>query len=91
VCERETEKQADRQSGLNRAIRLDRDGIKNWRAGSAVKSIGCSSKGLRFDFQHLHRSSQLSVTPMLGELILLACLDTACIWFTCMQAKHPHM
>jgi hypothetical protein len=38
-----------------------------WRDGSVVKSTGCSSRGPRFNSQHLHGSSQLSATPVPGE------------------------
>ena len=33
-----------------------------------VKSTGCFSRGPRFNSQHLHGSSQLSVTPVPGDL-----------------------
>ena len=38
------------------------------RIGSVVMSTGCSSKGPRFNSQHPHGSSQLSVTPVPGDL-----------------------
>jgi hypothetical protein len=37
------------------------------RDGSVVKSTGCSSRGSGFDSQHLHSSSQPSLTPVLGR------------------------
>lgn len=37
--------------------------------GSAVKSTGCASTGPEFYSQHLHGSSQPSVTPVLGNLV----------------------
>ena len=36
--------------------------------GLAVKSTGCSSRWPRFNSQHPHDSSQLSVTPVAGDL-----------------------
>ena len=41
-----------------------------WRDGSVVKSIGCSSKGLGFNFQHPHGSSQQFATSVPGVLTL---------------------
>ena len=40
-----------------------------WRDGSAVKSTDCSSRGPRFNSQHPHSSSHLSVTAVLRDLI----------------------
>jgi hypothetical protein len=40
-----------------------------WSDGSLVKSTDCSSRGPRFNSQHLHGSSQLSVTPVSGDLV----------------------
>ena len=37
-----------------------------WRDGSLVKSTICSCRGPRFNSQHPHGSSQLSVTPVPG-------------------------
>lgn len=44
--------------------------MKCWhqRDGSTVKSTDCSSKGSRFNSQHSHGSSRLSVAPDPGEL-----------------------
>lgn len=39
-----------------------------WRGGSV--SPGCSSRGPRFNSQHSHGGSQLSVTPVLGDSML---------------------
>lgn len=39
-----------------------------WRDGLAVKSIGCSFRGLRLASQHPHGCSQPSVTQVLGDL-----------------------
>ena len=39
-----------------------------WRNASVVKSIDYSSKGLEFDSQQPHGSSQLSATPVPGNL-----------------------
>ena len=41
--------------------------IQDWRDGLAIKSTG-SSRGPRFDSQHPHGRSQLSVTPVPGHL-----------------------
>ena len=41
---------------------------RDWRDGSMVKSTSCSSRGLGFNSQHPHGSSQLSVTPVPGDL-----------------------
>jgi hypothetical protein len=43
-------------------IKLFRQG---WRDGSVVKYTGCPSREPEFNSQHLHGSSQLSVTPVL--------------------------
>jgi hypothetical protein len=40
------------------ALKID---IGGWRDGSEAKSTGYSSRGLRFNFQHLHGGSQPSV------------------------------
>ena len=37
-------------------------------SGEMFKSSGCSSRGHRFNSQHPHRSSQLSVTPGINTL-----------------------
>lgn len=42
-----------------------------WRGGSKVKSIDCSCREHRFQYQHPYCSSQPSVPPILGEVILL--------------------
>jgi hypothetical protein len=42
--------------------------LQGWRHGLAFKSTGCSFKGLRFTSQYPHGSSQLSVTPVPGDL-----------------------
>ena len=39
-----------------------------WRDGIVVKSTDCSSRGLGFNSQHLHGSSQLSGTPVSWDL-----------------------
>ena len=41
---------------------------RDWRGGSVVKSIGCSSRGPRFNSQQPHGSSQLSLTLIPGDL-----------------------
>lgn len=41
-----------------------------WRDGSALKSAGCSSRETGFEVQHPFCSEQMSVTPVLGNLIL---------------------
>ena len=38
-----------------------------WRDSSVVKSTDYSSRGPRFNSQHPHGSSQLSVTPVPGD------------------------
>jgi len=48
---------------LKTKTKKDRD----WKDGSVVKSIGCSSRGPVFDSQHPHGSSHLSVTPVLED------------------------
>lgn len=40
-----------------------------WRDNSAVKSICCSYRGLRFNSQHPHSASQLSITLIQGDLM----------------------
>jgi hypothetical protein len=43
--------------------------IQGRRDGSAIKRTGCcSSRGPGFNFQHPNDSSQLSVTPVPGDL-----------------------
>jgi hypothetical protein len=44
---------------------------RHWRDGLAVKGIGCSSRGARFNSQHPHISSQLSGTPVPENLTLI--------------------
>jgi len=39
----------------------------NWRDGLVVKNIGCSPRVPRFNSQHPHGGSQLSVTPVSGD------------------------
>lgn len=56
------------------------------RNGSAVKSIGCSFRRPRLEFQRLHSGSQLSVTPVFGDLMSFSGLHK---YQTLMQAKHP--
>ena len=41
--------------------------LRGWSGGSAVKSKGCSCKGLFFSSQHLWSSHQLSMTPVPGH------------------------
>ena len=59
---------------LDVTFNLPREQFKNmnsrgWRDDSAVKSTGCSSRGPGFNSQHLHGSSQLSVTPVPGDVM----------------------
>ena len=42
-------------------------GAGGWRSGSVVKSTGCFSRVPRFNSQHPHGSSQLSLTPVPGD------------------------
>jgi hypothetical protein len=37
--------------------------------GLVVKRTGCSSRGPEFNSQHLHGSSQLSITIVPGDLV----------------------
>ena len=50
--------------------------ILTWRNGSAVKSIGCSSRGTDFISQHWYRGLQPSATsvPVSREFIVLFCI-----------------
>jgi hypothetical protein len=43
-------------------------GLNTWRDGSVVKSMGCSSRGSRFNSQHPHGTSHLFVTPVREDL-----------------------
>jgi hypothetical protein len=43
---------------------------KGWRNNSMVKSDGCSFRRPKFNSQHPHGSSQLSVTPVPRDLTL---------------------
>lgn len=56
-----------------------------WGDDSEVKS-GCSSRGRRFDSQHPHDASQLSLTAVPGIQCPLLCEHQAGTWF--MQIKH---
>ena len=47
---------------------IERTYVGGWRDGSEVKSTDCSSRRPRFNSQHPHGSSQLSVTPVPGNL-----------------------
>jgi hypothetical protein len=68
---------------INRYQELERDGC-------AVKSICCSFGGLEFGSQHLHGSSQPSITPgdptpsseLQGQRAFIH------VTYTCMQVKH---
>ena len=40
-----------------------------WKDGSVFKCICCSSIGPRFNSQHLHDNSELSITPIPGDLM----------------------
>jgi hypothetical protein len=43
--------------------------FRGWRDGSEVKSTDCPSRAPRLSSQHLHGSSQLSVTTVSGDLM----------------------
>jgi hypothetical protein len=66
---------------------------KGWRDGSVVKSTPYSSRGLGFNSQHPHGGSQLSVTPVPGDLCpLLVSTGTryASGGETYLEAKYSH-
>jgi hypothetical protein len=46
-----------------------KQGWSFWPSGSVVRSTDCSCRGLGLDYQHLHGSSQPSITPVPGHLI----------------------
>lgn len=51
-----------------------------WEDGLAVKNIGCFSRGSKFNSQHPHGHSQLSLTPIPGALTtFLDSSSNACI------------
>jgi hypothetical protein len=57
-----------------------------------VKSIGCSPKGPRFDSQHPHGSSQLSIISVSGiGCMLLAFAGATCMWYTDIHASRTLM
>ena len=54
----------DRQTRkISICIKLNK--IEGWRDGSTIRTTSCSSRGPEFNFQHLHGSSQLSITVVL--------------------------
>jgi hypothetical protein len=53
---------------------------KDWGYSSEVMSTGCSSRVAALDSQY--RSSQPSVTQVLGDPMPLSCLSTVCTWYT---------
>ena len=58
-----TNKQTNKLSKIKLKLK-----IKSWRHGSEVKSASCSCRE-RFNSQHPHDSSQLSLTPVPEDLI----------------------
>jgi hypothetical protein len=61
---------------------------RDWRTSSAENITGYCSRRYRWNSQHPHDSSQLSVTPLQGEPVPFSSLHghQACKWFT---DKHP--
>jgi hypothetical protein len=57
---------------------------RGWRDGSVVQSTCCSCRGPRFSSQPLHYGSQLFITLVPGDLILLFVLlrYLTCTWCT---------
>lgn len=47
-----------------------KNGSWGWKDDSVVKNTGCSSRGVRFDSQVLHDSSQPSLTTVPGDSTL---------------------
>jgi hypothetical protein len=72
-----------------------RDVLLRLENGSAVRSTGCSSRGPGFHSQHLHSSSQPSVTPFSVDLMPSSGLFRHCMYmvhkYTCMQNTHTHI
>ena len=55
--------------GESLTSRWHQDGpLRGWRDDSVVKSTSCSSRGPGFNSQQPNSSSQLSVSPVLGDL-----------------------
>jgi hypothetical protein len=50
-----------------------------------IKSTGCSSRGPRLNSQHPHGGLQLTVTPVLGDLILYSGLCRHCVCTLCTE------
>jgi hypothetical protein len=60
------------------------------RDGSVFKSTGCSSRGPRFNSQHPYNGSQISVTPVPGNITPSSGFLRHCVHLTYMQAKHSY-
>jgi hypothetical protein len=55
---------------------------RDWKDGSVFKSTRYSCKAPKFDYQDSHGGSQLSVTPVVGDLMHspYLCRHQPCIW-----------
>lgn len=49
-------------------LNSQRPEARGWRGGSVLKSTGCFSRGPEFKSQYTHGSSQLSATPVPGNI-----------------------
>lgn len=54
--------------GTDKNVARNKRFMGSWEDDLAVKNIGCSSRGSRFNSQHPHGRSQPSLTPVPGGL-----------------------